>query len=208
MSIEKSDYKSTFGKRLQVLRKKVGLTQQELAFRADMAKDTLSRYERGLLMPTVEAFVNIYNALSGEDRELTADDILFADTESSKVVYKVGNFGSLVGLKFMAGGMAEVQIRRTDICKILQVIRHHEYEKETPNERIVQIIIELLEYLYEGSDISILADVVIAMHKVKLEPVIPKFEDQQRPEDYVDIRKHSDKWRKFQTEDDLDDKEK
>lgn len=204
MSIENEDYKSTFGKRLQMVRKKAGLTQQELAFKADMAKDTLSRYERGLLMPTVEAFVNLYTALSDADRELTADDILFGDTESTKVQYKVGNFGSLVGLKFMAGGMAEVQIRRTDICKILHVMRHHEYEKETPNERIVKIIIELLQYLYEGSDISILADVVIAMHKVKLDPVIPTLEDQQRPEDYVDIRKHSAKWRKFEQEDESD----
>ena len=44
-------------------------------------------------MPTVEAFVNIYNALSGEDRELTA--MIFCLLKESTKVEKGGNFGSL-----------------------------------------------------------------------------------------------------------------
>lgn len=54
MSREKSSFLTTFGGRLKTARKGRGISQEELAPRIGVTKDTLSRYERGEVAPTAE----------------------------------------------------------------------------------------------------------------------------------------------------------
>lgn len=53
-----------FYKRLRDARKVNGLTQEELAEKADISRVMVSRYETGTVMPTVDVLVNLADALN------------------------------------------------------------------------------------------------------------------------------------------------
>ena len=59
-----------FGKRLQVLRKEAGLSQEKLAERADISVDFLSLLERGVNAPSFETLEKLAKALGVEVRGL------------------------------------------------------------------------------------------------------------------------------------------
>ena len=56
------DFKSG-GKAIQRLRKQKNLTQEQLAEQVALSSNTISRIERGLLMPSVATLCNLCNAL-------------------------------------------------------------------------------------------------------------------------------------------------
>lgn len=62
------------GQRVRSLRKKRGLTLQQVSDRAGLAVSTLSKIERGLLAPAYDKFSKIAAALSVEINALYADD--------------------------------------------------------------------------------------------------------------------------------------
>ena len=66
------DFKSG-GKAIQRLRKQKKLTQEQLAEQVALSSNTISRIERGLLMPSVATLCDLCNAL-----ETSADSILAA----------------------------------------------------------------------------------------------------------------------------------
>ena len=61
------------GKAIQQLRKQKNLTQEQLAEQVALSSNTISRIERGLLMPSVATLCDLCNAL-----ETSADNILAA----------------------------------------------------------------------------------------------------------------------------------
>lgn len=61
------------GQAIQTIRKKRGLTQEQLADKAGITSNTISRVERGLLIPALPTLIDICNAL-----ETSADSILAA----------------------------------------------------------------------------------------------------------------------------------
>lgn len=61
------------GRAIQQFRKKKGLTQEQLAEQVALSSNTVSRIERGLLMPSVATFCDLCNAL-----DVSADSILSA----------------------------------------------------------------------------------------------------------------------------------
>lgn len=61
------------GKVTQQLRKQKNLTQEQLAEQVALSSNTISRIERGLLMPSVATLCDLCNAL-----ETSADNILAA----------------------------------------------------------------------------------------------------------------------------------
>lgn len=82
------------GQAIQRIRKERGLTQEQLADRANITSNTVSRIERGLLIPALPTLIDICNAL-----ETSADSILAAyisvDTPIrwSPLAQKLGGLG-------------------------------------------------------------------------------------------------------------------
>lgn len=60
------------GKEFQQIRKKIGLTQEQLAEKANITPNTVSRIERGMLVPSISTFIDICNALG------TSSDVILA----------------------------------------------------------------------------------------------------------------------------------
>lgn len=58
------------GKRIKILRKKLNLTQFDLAVRADLEENAIQRIETGRVNSTVKTLLKISNALDVEFYEL------------------------------------------------------------------------------------------------------------------------------------------
>lgn len=63
--------KTKIGKRIKAAREKVGLSQEQLAEKANVSSGTISMIERGVRAPSIEVLVSIVNIL-----DTTADLIL------------------------------------------------------------------------------------------------------------------------------------
>ena len=66
-----NDSQIALGKRIQGLRQKAGITQQQLAEKADLSIKYLGEIERGLANPSLSSLVNLAAAL-----EITLPEIL------------------------------------------------------------------------------------------------------------------------------------
>lgn len=61
------------GQAIQRIRKECGMTQEQLAEKTDIASNSISRIERGLLIPALPTLIDICNALgTGADSVLAA----------------------------------------------------------------------------------------------------------------------------------------
>lgn len=69
----------SFGERLRLARKAMGLTQEQLAVQIGVAKSTLTGYEKGNREPDVEKIKALANALG-----ISGDELLGTDFTSSK----------------------------------------------------------------------------------------------------------------------------
>lgn len=69
-----SEFRMKFGFRLKALRNKRGLTQEQLAERLDVSKDTVRNYERGRYGPEFVRLPAIAAALAVTVSELFAFD--------------------------------------------------------------------------------------------------------------------------------------
>lgn len=167
MSTDKSDYTPTFGNRLREVRKQTGLTQQELADMSSIAKDTLSRYERGLLTPTIEAFHKIYRALVRENPNLTADDLLFEDWEENYTRYRVKNLGQVKSFLFNGGGRVVTSYDASDICGFLTALIQYEEERDSKNEQVINSLSKLVNR-YRGKKLVFETEAFMATFEAKL----------------------------------------
>lgn len=64
------DTKGLIGNRIKELRKKKGLSQEQLSEKADITPNYLSRIERGTENPTLDMFIRLADALGVEIWEL------------------------------------------------------------------------------------------------------------------------------------------
>ena len=76
------DYLS-LGSRIKTARKQKGLTQEQLAEHADLSTTHISNIENGKAIPSLQAIVNIANALSA-----TVDVLLCDNIDQSRDIYK------------------------------------------------------------------------------------------------------------------------
>ena len=76
------DYIS-LGSRIKEARKNQGLTQEQLAERADLSTTHISNIENAKKIPSLQAIVDIANALS-----VTTDSLLRDNIEQSKDIYR------------------------------------------------------------------------------------------------------------------------
>jgi transcriptional regulator with XRE-family HTH domain len=62
-----------FGEVLQKYRHKIGISQEELAFRANVDRTFISRLERGLRQPTITTMIQLGEALEVSSTKLLRD---------------------------------------------------------------------------------------------------------------------------------------
>ena len=74
------------GKKIKVLRVQKGLTQEELADRAELSKGFISQVERDLTSPSIATLMDILQCL-GTDLKT-----FFSDSEDTQVVFHKGDF--------------------------------------------------------------------------------------------------------------------
>jgi transcriptional regulator with XRE-family HTH domain len=67
---------------LRLQRQKCHLTQEQLAFKADLHRNYISLLERGMKSPTVDALARIANALEAEPSRLLSRAEAFAEQEA------------------------------------------------------------------------------------------------------------------------------
>lgn len=68
------DINKIFGKRIELLRKKQNLSQEELAFRCELHRTYIGAIERGEKSPTLHTIEKIANGLNVEIIELFKKD--------------------------------------------------------------------------------------------------------------------------------------
>jgi transcriptional regulator with XRE-family HTH domain len=61
-----------FGKEIAHLRKRIGLSQEELGFRAEVHRTYISQLERGLKSPTLSMLLKLSRALKASASKLVA----------------------------------------------------------------------------------------------------------------------------------------
>ena len=68
-----------FAKNLQILRKLTNMTQEELAERMDVARQTVSKWEIGTALPEVEKLVALCEMFSCSIDQLLRDNMDFSN---------------------------------------------------------------------------------------------------------------------------------
>jgi len=83
-----------FDKKLKELRKQKGISQDELADLVGVHKSHVSRYERGLALPSIEVAQKIANILEVSIDELVSGDagVSTKDKELAKLFEKIATF--------------------------------------------------------------------------------------------------------------------
>ena len=83
-----------FDKKLKELRKRKGISQDELADLIGVHKSHVSRYERGLASPSIEVAQKIAAVLDVSIDELVSDEITVSskDKELAKLFEKIATF--------------------------------------------------------------------------------------------------------------------
>ena len=76
------------GKRIQLVRKERGLTQEQLSQMVDLSPNYLSNVETGLKTPKLETLIEIMNALQCDANALLADVVDATTTEQSGHISK------------------------------------------------------------------------------------------------------------------------
>lgn len=68
----KTSPEALFGKEIARLRRRVGISQEELGFRAEVHRTYISQLERGLKSPTLSVILKLSRALKSSAGELMA----------------------------------------------------------------------------------------------------------------------------------------
>ena len=68
----KATLEAVFGKEVVRLRKRLGISQEELAFRAEVHRTYISQLERGLKSPTLSVILKLSRAMKASASKLVA----------------------------------------------------------------------------------------------------------------------------------------
>ncbi len=192
MSNEKTSFKSNFGAKLKLARGDLGWNQEVFAKELGISRDTLSRYERGELSPSLEVFSRILEQLSV--LELRAEDLLFEQKSRDIKTDLIKSWGWAKGFSFVSGGAFRMGATRKDILLLTEKM----IESLPDSSRFESVVSEIESYLYELEDETSQEQIVefeirvpIAKHTASL---IPEFPDEQ-----TQVEKIFDKYMKEKT---------
>ncbi|MBM5088745.1 helix-turn-helix domain-containing protein [Vibrio parahaemolyticus] len=119
MSTNKKADSPSFGLRLKSVRARLALNQSQMAAQIGVSKDTLSRYERGELTPSIDVLKRIVENYSSDG--VTADSLLLDD--KPKIPSRsAGNVGWATGFDFQNGGSFEIAIGFNDLAKLCETM--------------------------------------------------------------------------------------
>jgi transcriptional regulator with XRE-family HTH domain len=128
MIMETNDLNEDIGKRIKDLRQRNGLTQQELADRAELTKGFISQLERGLVSPSVETLMGMIAILGSTPADFFKDEetqIVFSEEDYSEKTDENGN-----SRKWLVPGAQRYQME-----PLLVVIAPHQtLEEDRPHE--------------------------------------------------------------------------
>ena len=82
---EKEVVQMNFGKNLQILRKMTNMTQEELAGRMDVSRQTISKWELGVVLPEVEKVVELCDMFNCSIDELLRGNMDFSNEAYSDI---------------------------------------------------------------------------------------------------------------------------
>lgn len=120
MSIKNASFKSDFGSKLKLARKNLGWSQEVLARELEVSRDTLSRYERGELSPSLEVFTRMLEQFAV--LEIQAEDLLTEREQPQKQTHTVPSWGWATGFSFESGGAFTVGATCQDVVRLLDVM--------------------------------------------------------------------------------------
>ncbi|EMF7446850.1 helix-turn-helix domain-containing protein [Vibrio parahaemolyticus] len=119
MSTNKKADSPSFGLRLKSVRARLALNQSQMAAQIGVSKDTLSRYERGELTPSIDVLKRIVENYSSDG--VTADSLLLDD--KPKIPSRsAGNVGWATGFDFQNGGSFEIALGFNDLAKLCETM--------------------------------------------------------------------------------------
>ena len=75
-----------FHENLKVLRKEKGFSQEQLAFRLNVVRQTISKWEKGLSVPDAELLIRLADVLDVSVSDLLGTKIEVADGEDKELV--------------------------------------------------------------------------------------------------------------------------
>ncbi len=84
----------TIGEHILILRKKHNLSQSALGKKVDTSGDIIGRYERDIMMPSIEVIMKIADALNVSIDFLVGKTTLELDTDTLKRVEEVSKLNS------------------------------------------------------------------------------------------------------------------
>ena len=171
MSTQETEYASTLGARIRKARKESGKTQAELASRAGIAKDTLSRYERGGMVPSAEMIIGLASALgvpatwllvgSEEYREQWPEHSAEDSTGKRPIHANEGACTALVGSEI--GVVARAVFTTVGLWNILSLIKTDQEKNGTFPKELSPHFELVQDYLFEAAipfstDVAFLGD--------------------------------------------------
>lgn len=146
MSTNNASFKSNFGEKLKAVRKKGGWNQAVLARELGVSRDTLSRYERGELSPSLEVFSKMVDMFASLD--VSAESLLFGEDGPSKEIRVIGSWGWARGLSFAKGGAFRVGATKNDILRLTA-----DLVEQLPQDNPFKTIVgDIKEYIYDLED--------------------------------------------------------
>lgn len=181
MSSQNASYRKSFGVRLAAARKRADMNQAQLADWVGIGRATLSRYERGDLTPPTDVLAELAKVLSFQG-DISVEWLLYGELDDvdEEPPTRLRRFGSLVGLRFTRGGVAEVLMTKPEVERFLETCGAIEARRSTPSQKALRAINFLVEHYADCEEsLAILADVPIAVHGVKLVPTIPDWETRE-----------------------------
>jgi transcriptional regulator with XRE-family HTH domain len=126
--MEPIDLSKDIGRRIKDLRQRNGLTQQELADRAELTKGFISQLERGLGSPSVETLMHMIEILGSNPADFFKDDgeqVVFTEEDYSEKTDVNGN-----SRKWLVPGAQRFQME-----PLLVVLEPHQtLEEDRPHE--------------------------------------------------------------------------
>ncbi|MDE6240846.1 MAG: helix-turn-helix domain-containing protein [Anaeroplasmataceae bacterium] len=108
-----------FGKNLQILRKMSGMTQEELAEKTNVSRQTISKWELGSILPEIEKLFEL-----GEMFHCTIDELLKGNFDYSHQLYSDIKIVSVAPFKYISYAVVSCEPEEDAIAHVERWAKH------------------------------------------------------------------------------------
>ena len=125
----------TFGEKLREARKKCGLTQAELAKKANVGMKTISNYENGSTYPQNREVYTVLSQILGVDVDyLKNENDAFVDAAQKKYGYR-GKKQAMELVEEMGGLFAGGELSDDDLDGVMKVLQDYYWKAKEDNKK-------------------------------------------------------------------------